>query len=114
MTWIYTFRINLYRKSFEFDRYGVVNPRKHMLQEEEPVYELNRENSHKTFEDLPISDRLLVMLYENNRMTQEELSEQLGVSLRTVKRLMRTLQDEGRLSRKGNKRSGYWVVNIDQ
>ena len=63
-------------------------------------------------DDLPISDRLLLILYENNRMTQEDLSERLGISLRTVKRLMRTLQDDGRLSRQGNKRTGIWVVNL--
>ena len=65
----------------------------------------------KTFhkkESLPL--RILALLTDDPYLTQEELCDQLGVSLRTIKRAMKTLQDDGRLVRNGNRRSGSWIV----
>ena len=47
---------------------------------------------------------------DDPNVTQEELAEDLGVSLRTVKRAMKSLQDDGLLVRNGNRRSGSWII----
>lgn len=44
------------------------------------------------------------------RVTQKELQKELGVSLRTVKRMIAELQDKGYIVRRGNNRSGEWIV----
>ena len=51
-------------------------------------------------------ERVLTIMKQNARVTQKEL----GVSLRTVKRMIAELQDKGYIVRRGNNRSGEWIV----
>lgn len=44
------------------------------------------------------------------RVAQKELQKELGVSLRTVKRMIAELQEKGYIVRRGNNRSGEWIV----
>lgn len=105
------FRINLYRKNFQFDSFGVINPHT-AIREEEGEWIPNPENrSAAGRKKASVSEQILDLLREDPGLTQEELSEQIGLSLRTVKRAMRTMQDQGILARDGNKRSGIWVIN---
>ena len=104
------FRINLYRKPFEFDAYGVIEPHPDTIREDGAEY-ISQKPDPKTFhkkESLPL--RILALLTDDPYLTQEDLCGQLGVSLRTIKRAMKTLQDDGRLVRNGNRRSGSWLV----
>ena len=41
---------------------------------------------------------------------QKELQKELGNSLRTIKRMIAELQDKGYIVRRGNNRSGEWIV----
>lgn len=55
-------------------------------------------------------ERLVQMVEDNPFVTQNELQKMLGVSLRTVKRVMSELQSEGILLRVGSSRSGKWII----
>ncbi|MFQ8733860.1 MAG: ATP-binding protein [Enterocloster bolteae] len=55
-------------------------------------------------------ERVLTIMKQNARVTQKELQKELGVSLRTVKRMIAELQDKGYIVRRGNNRSGDWIV----
>ena len=54
--------------------------------------------------------RLLVLLKTNPSTKTEELAEELGVSLRTVKSIVAILKKEGKLERVGGKKYGRWKV----
>ncbi|HHT15557.1 MAG TPA: winged helix-turn-helix transcriptional regulator [Clostridiales bacterium] len=55
--------------------------------------------------------QILMLLEKNNRLTQEEISLQTGSSIATIKRAMKQLTDDGRITREGGKRYGCWKVN---
>ncbi len=55
-------------------------------------------------------ERVLTIMKQNARVTQKELQKELGVSLRTIKRMIAELQDKGYIVRRGNNRSGEWIV----
>ena len=91
------FRINMYRQPLliqagtigtNFDTIGTINGIKVTSPEE----------------------RVLTIMKQNARVTQKELQKELGVSLRTIKRMIAELQDKGYIVRRGNNRSGEWIV----
>lgn len=55
---------------------------------------------------------LLNAIKENPTITQIQLSEKLGISPRTLKRMTVALQEKGVLARKGGRRNGIWEVLI--
>ena len=55
-------------------------------------------------------ERVLTIMKQNAKVTQKELQKELGVSLRTVKRMIAELQEKGYIVRRGNNRSGEWIV----
>ena len=56
---------------------------------------------------------ILQVLKINPRITQKDICTKTDISLRTVKRIMRELQNLGKLRREGTYGNGLWVV-IDQ
>ena len=52
----------------------------------------------------------IIGMKQNARVTQKELQKELGNSLRTIKRMIAELQDKGYIVRRGNNRSGEWIV----
>lgn len=56
-------------------------------------------------------EKILELIRNNPRITQNLIKEQTDLSLRTVKRIMADLQKSGRVNRIGNNRSGKWQVN---
>ena len=55
-------------------------------------------------------ERVLTIMKQNARVTQKELQKELGNSLRTIKRMIAELQEKGYIVRRGNNRSGEWIV----
>lgn len=62
-----------------------------------------------TLDELAILNRII----NNPMITQVELSEQIGKSLRTIKREMGELREKGYIRRLNGKRDGKWEVLID-
>jgi predicted HTH transcriptional regulator len=54
---------------------------------------------------------ILEAITENPKITQKQLSANLGVSVRTIARELKSLQEEGKIRRVGSDRAGYWSVN---
>ena len=57
--------------------------------------------------------KLLALLSEKPSMTQKELSDALGISVRTVKTRTVDLQERGLLARQGGRRHGAWEVLVE-
>ena len=57
--------------------------------------------------------KIVEMLKADEKTTQKKLSEELGISLRTVKRNMTALQEKGTIARVGSNKAGYWKVNSE-
>ena len=53
---------------------------------------------------------ILLACREKRSVTVDELTARLGVSVRTVKRVLASLQGQGRLRRVGGRKFGYWEV----
>lgn len=58
-------------------------------------------------EEAEILDRVK----KNPYLTQSQIQKEMRISLRSVKRIMSRLQQKGILIRKGNNRSGSWMIN---
>ena len=59
------------------------------------------------------SEKILNLILEQPDITLPELSKQTGRTERAVSYNLRKLQDEGRLTRVGGRKLGYWQVNHD-
>lgn len=57
-------------------------------------------------EEAEILDRVK----KNPYLTQSQIQKEMGISLRSVKRIMSRLQQRGILVREGNNRSGSWMI----
>lgn len=53
---------------------------------------------------------ILEMIKNKNNITQKEISEKTGISLRTIKRNIDILKNDGYIERIGAKKSGYWKI----
>jgi len=92
------FRINLYRKDATTDQNGVIDPKERDT------------NDTKVEPNDTNEEAILRILRTDPKATQKDIGKMLGISLATVKRLMNTLQKDGRIQRKGSSRSGTWVI----
>jgi len=54
--------------------------------------------------------RILEIIFSNNNITQEELTSELNVSIRTIERNVSTLRKKGFLNRVGSDKNGYWEI----
>lgn len=61
-----------------------------------------------TLEELAV----LELVAKNPAIKQQELAEQTGKSLATIKRIMKSLQDKNYIRRESGKRYGKWEVLV--
>ena len=61
-----------------------------------------------TIPGVAVEELIIYLLRGNPKITQQMLCQQSASSLSTVKRIMLGLQNQGKISRKGNNRTGYW------
>lgn len=92
------FRINLYRKKAAVDQKGVIDPK-------------DRDTIDTKVEPIdPNEEAVLSIILKKPEATQGAIAKEVGASLSTVKRIMRSLQKSGKLRREGTNRNGSWVV----
>ena len=65
---------------------------------------------HGELLDEPLENQLILLIKENNRITIDEMANQLNLSKSTVKRIIKEFTDSCRLERKDGKRYGYWEI----
>ena len=59
---------------------------------------------------LKTPEQILSLLAQNQNMTVPDLMNKIGKSARTIKRVIKKLQQESRLKRIGPNKGGYWKV----
>ena len=57
-------------------------------------------------------NRVLLLIKNDPKITQQEISDATGLSLRTVKRIISKLQSENVLTRINGRRYGEWLINV--
>lgn len=57
-----------------------------------------------------IENRLMELLIQYPAITQQEVAERLGYSKTWIRRIMKKMQQEGRVYREGSTKKGTWVV----
>lgn len=88
--------------------------------------ELRNRNLHISAQDVPVdvpvnvpvnlSEReslILQAIQGDNTITAKNLSEQLGVSDKTIKRDIASLKERGIIERNGSDKNGFWVILIN-
>ena len=58
-----------------------------------------------------LENTLLEWISDGRFTTADEVSKALGVSERTVRRVLTSLKDSGRISREGSNKTGKWIIN---
>ena len=53
---------------------------------------------------------ILNIIQNDSSVTQKNIGKKLGISIATVKRIMRGLQKSGKLQRECSSRNGSWVI----
>ena len=51
------------------------------------------------------------LIQENSKITAEQISEKLGISVRRAESNRKVLKDKGIINRVGSNKTGYWIVN---
>lgn len=108
------FRINLYRRKPVTDAYGVIAPQLTGVRENR-CYAIKSEKraAFVSSTELSNEEKLLLLIRANESVTQIQMSDYTGLSLRTIKRMTVKLQKEEKIVRIGNSRFGKWKV-IDE
>ena len=57
-----------------------------------------------------VNGTVFSLIQSNPRITGEQLAKQLGIGLRTVRREVKRLKNEGCIERIGSDKAGHWVV----
>ena len=99
------FRINLYRKKAAIDQNGVIDPKERDTNDTKVEPNDTKVEPNDTNEEAVLS-----IILKNPEATQGVIAKEVGASLSTVKRIMRSLQKSGKLRREGTNRNGSWVV----
>ncbi|MBO5953554.1 MAG: Fic family protein [Oscillospiraceae bacterium] len=71
-----------------------------------------KQNANGTLDVTLDEMQVLSILKKDGKVTQKRLSEMIGKSERTVKRITASLEEKGHVKRMGGKRFGWWQVNI--
>jgi Predicted transcriptional regulator containing an HTH domain and an uncharacterized domain shared with the mammalian protein Schlafen len=57
-----------------------------------------------------VNDTVFSLIQQNKNITAIEISEQLNLSLSTVKRKIKDLKEQGIIERVGSDKTGYWKI----
>jgi fido (protein-threonine AMPylation protein) len=57
-----------------------------------------------------VNDTVFYLIKQNSKITATEISEQLKISLSTVKRKIKEIKEKGSVERIGSDKTGYWKV----
>jgi len=71
-------------------------------------------NGTVAMKDGTLNGTVFSLIQSNPKITGVQLARQLGVGLRTVRREMKRLKDEGWIERVGSDKAGYWVVTKNE
>lgn len=58
-----------------------------------------------------LENKIIGVIQLNSRMTVQQIADYLGLSKRSVEREMKKLRQEGKISREGGNRYGFWMIH---
>lgn len=83
-----------------------------LIKKEENVTKYVTKNVTKNFTES--EKNILDIMIANPNITQVQISQHLGVTKRTVIRMINNLKGKKIITRYGSNRNGYWQVNKDK
>lgn len=101
------FRVNLYRAEMKVDQFGVIEPKNGTKVGTNGTKAGTDGTKAGTDEEA-----ILYLVQLNSKISQKEIHEKTGIPLRTVKRIMTVLQQNGKIERVGSNRSGEWILTV--
>lgn len=89
-----SFRVNLYRPSYN------------------EVHQSSPKSSSKSLpKNLNLTQyKIMEMIQENPKVTQVDMTDEIGISKRAVQKSIKEMVDKGIIQRVGAARGGYWKV----
>jgi len=57
-----------------------------------------------------MSEKILTLVEKNPKITIRDLSQEIGVTERTIERNLKTLQEQNKIKRVGSARGGHWKI----
>ena len=113
-----SFRINIFRKPFETDPYGVVNPatettegQKDALRDTVPQNVPQNVSQNVPQSKDRLSDVIIAAIRANPRVTRAEMASQAGVTIKTISR---KLKDMPNVRHVGSSKTGRWEIISQQ
>lgn len=79
--------------------------RKEKKEGEKTTQKTNQKTNQKT------KDRILQMMREQPEIPQEQIADNVGITIKGVKYHIRNLKKEGKIERVGSDKGGIWKVN---
>lgn len=71
----------------------------------------NIANGDEFGDEIGDENKILAVLKREPAITAKKLSETLNVSTRKISRIIKTLRENGTITRVGSDRKGYWKIN---
>ncbi len=72
--------------------------------------DLHISNIHENNSQFTRESRILSLIKSNEHITTEQLSNELGVSVRTIKNVLKSLENNKTIKRVNGRRFGYWKI----
>ena len=101
-----SFRINIFRKAFETDLFGVVNPAAAKIEGQK---ESLGDNVPQRIDRL--ADAIIAAINANPHVTRAEMASQVGVTIKTIPR---KLKDMPNVRYVGSSKTGRWEIVVQQ
>jgi len=78
------------------------------------IVKVHRKSSPKTTKGSPdlekSSQKILTLMIDNPEITIDEISKQIGIGIRAIKKQINTLKNKKLIERIGPNKGGYWKV----
>ena len=111
-----SFRIDIFRKPFETDPFGVVSPAaesesQSATQSANGTLKNPQSAAQRDKPELNPLDRLREMIRQDSKVTRKHMAAELGISERSVQRLLNDMAD---VHFTGGGGKGHWVIDSEQ
>ena len=105
------FRVNLYRRTMEFDQHGVVDPTRDATQATQDTTQATQDSVKTTQATLSEEDKaVLDLIRKNPSMTQRVIAMELDWKVDRVKYYLNKLKKNKVIQRVGSSQKGYWDI----
>jgi predicted HTH transcriptional regulator len=112
-----SFRINLFRRDFETDQYGVIDPKNRTNQTNQTTNQTNQTTNQTNRIDYPelteIDRLILLTIKSNSKVTQREIAEKIERPLGSVKYSCSKLTKYRMIRHVGTIHDGYWEILVE-